>query len=153
MLATPDDPFQLSIAHCICGKECKVIPSKNFRGSPLDYSDNIHRVSSRMIDHFVCSESFIFQDVGSFVSHDEPQMSSLQYYLVVLTSLVVAICKAFWPKRKLPLPPGPPPDPVIGHLRHLLKANDENTCYQWHKQYGAVISMNHVSHSDNLLNR
>ena len=41
------------------------------------------------------------------------------------------------PKRKLPLPPSPPADPLIGHLRIFPKTNAEDLFCELGKTYGA----------------
>ncbi|KAF7424559.1 hypothetical protein PC9H_009866 [Pleurotus ostreatus] len=44
-----------------------------------------------------------------------------------------------WP---FPLPPGPPADPIIGHLRKVPPAHAEVTYLEWAKKYGEVIYLN-----------
>nr|BAL05150.1 cytochrome P450 [Phanerodontia chrysosporium] len=46
-------------------------------------------------------------------------------------------------RTRLPYPPGPPEDPIIGHLRQMPN-NDEaaEVWYRWAKQYGDVMSLN-----------
>lgn len=39
-------------------------------------------------------------------------------------------------KRSFPLPPGPPCDPFIGHLRLFMHGVEEETYDIWRKQYG-----------------
>ena len=46
----------------------------------------------------------------------------------------------FLKKQKLPLPPGPPGEPLIGHLRKL--PDDQNRAevfYEWSLKYGAEL--------------
>jgi len=61
---------------------------------------------------------------------------------IILWSIVI-ICIAIGLKRlasasrsKLSLPPGPPADPVIGHLRYIPSDNPEDKFSEWSKQYG-----------------
>ncbi|KAJ8520580.1 hypothetical protein ONZ45_g2645 [Pleurotus djamor] len=42
--------------------------------------------------------------------------------------------------RKLPLPPGPPTDPLIGHLRIFPTKDQEVVLYEWSRKYGDVMS-------------
>ncbi|KAK7041453.1 hypothetical protein VNI00_009319 [Paramarasmius palmivorus] len=42
-------------------------------------------------------------------------------------------------KPKAPLPPGPPADPVIGHLRIMPKENTAETFHEWTQKYGDVM--------------
>ncbi|KAJ8520724.1 hypothetical protein ONZ45_g2493 [Pleurotus djamor] len=43
-------------------------------------------------------------------------------------------------RPKVPLPPGPPSDPIIGHLRVFPTQDVEATLHEWSKQYGDVMS-------------
>ncbi|KAG5641232.1 hypothetical protein DXG03_005689, partial [Asterophora parasitica] len=38
-----------------------------------------------------------------------------------------------------PLPPGPPAEPIIGHLRKIPSEDQENQFYEWGKVYGDVM--------------
>lgn len=38
--------------------------------------------------------------------------------------------------KRLPLPPGPPADPLFGHLRLMPSENHELTFHEWSKKYG-----------------
>ncbi|KAG6915684.1 hypothetical protein DXG01_010412 [Tephrocybe rancida] len=42
-------------------------------------------------------------------------------------------------KHLQPLPPGPPADPIIGHLRKIPPANQATLFYEWGKIYGDVM--------------
>ncbi|KAJ8520726.1 hypothetical protein ONZ45_g2491 [Pleurotus djamor] len=42
--------------------------------------------------------------------------------------------------RNLPLPPGPPADPLIGHLRIFPTKDQEVILYEWSRKYGDVMS-------------
>ena len=42
-------------------------------------------------------------------------------------------------KNRLPYPPGPPADPVLGHLRIMPTENQEEVFHEWSKKYGDVI--------------
>ncbi|KAJ3570930.1 hypothetical protein NP233_g4088 [Leucocoprinus birnbaumii] len=42
-------------------------------------------------------------------------------------------------KRRRPLPPSPPGDPILGHIRHIPPENPEIRYTNWAKQYGDVI--------------
>ena len=42
--------------------------------------------------------------------------------------------------RRLPFPPGPSPDPVIGNLRHMGSGNLEFLFAKWGKEYGELFS-------------
>ena len=44
-------------------------------------------------------------------------------------------------RGKAPLPPGPPSDPLIGHLRQLIPPVNEDTYHEWHHRYGPVSSI------------
>ncbi|KAJ7278231.1 cytochrome P450 [Mycena rebaudengoi] len=42
-------------------------------------------------------------------------------------------------KRRSQLPPGPPRDPLIGHLRYLPSADSATVFHEWSKKYGDVM--------------
>jgi hypothetical protein len=42
-------------------------------------------------------------------------------------------------KPEAPLPPGPPADPVIGHLRIMPKENTAETFHEWTQKYGTFM--------------
>lgn len=39
---------------------------------------------------------------------------------------------------KPPLPPGPPPDPIIGHLRRMMRFDDDAMFHDLYRQYGRI---------------
>lgn len=56
-------------------------------------------------------------------------------------------------RHGLPLPPGPPGEPVIGHLRLVPTDNPENTYMQWSKKYGSdILSVNILGQPVIILN-
>jgi len=59
---------------------------------------------------------------------------------MLLSALVILAWWVFRQKldhrKRPPLPPGPPTDPIIGHLRKLPKENSENYFYKLSKDYG-----------------
>ncbi|GJE86824.1 cytochrome P450 [Phanerochaete sordida] len=50
------------------------------------------------------------------------------------------------------LPPGPPADPILGHLRTFPRDNHGKTFYEWSKQYGDVLHLNIFGKSVVVLN-
>ncbi len=44
-------------------------------------------------------------------------------------------------RRSLPLPPGPPGDPIIGHLRYIPAEAPAETFAEWSKTYGVPPSV------------
>lgn len=57
-------------------------------------------------------------------------------------STAVAICLLYYfignSAQRLPLPPGPPGDPIIGHLRSLPQEDEPGKAYhEWAKKYGS----------------
>ncbi|KAJ3545757.1 hypothetical protein NM688_g5589 [Phlebia brevispora] len=45
-------------------------------------------------------------------------------------------------KKKAPLPPGPPAEPLLGHLRIYPRADPQHQLRQWSKVYGDVMHFN-----------
>lgn len=48
-------------------------------------------------------------------------------------------------KSHPPLPPGPPADPIIGHLRLIPPDNQEKLFYEWGKIYGQSLFLERMS--------
>lgn len=53
--------------------------------------------------------------------------------LVVLYELIISRLR---PSASVPLPPGPPREPIIGNLRNFPKANFTEMFTNWKKEYG-----------------
>jgi hypothetical protein len=66
----------------------------------------------------------------------------------VLVSVAVAITIFFIRHvsqaygRKHTLPPGPPPDPIIGHLRQIPTSSPWLKFAEWCKTYGEIVYVN-----------
>ncbi|KAI0027606.1 cytochrome P450 monooxygenase [Vararia minispora EC-137] len=54
--------------------------------------------------------------------------------------------------RRLSLPPGPPPDPVLGNIRHMPFEQQEKAFADWSKVYGDVIYTQVLGRSMIILN-
>ncbi len=72
-----------------------------------------------------------------------PSSMSLALYFpwAIVFLLTWITLRALQRKEKAPLPPGPPSDPIIGHLRLLLRPQDDAVFYEWQKRYGMVFSL------------
>ncbi|KAF9463048.1 cytochrome P450 [Collybia nuda] len=55
-------------------------------------------------------------------------------------------------KKHIPFPPGPPADPLIGHLRIIPSNNQETFFYELGKKYGDIIYLNILGRSIVVLN-
>ncbi|KAF9460615.1 cytochrome P450 CYP621A2 [Collybia nuda] len=70
--------------------------------------------------------------------------------------LIGCICLYAYLKTKSirhpPLPPGPPADPIIGHLRLIPPDNQETLFYKWGKIYGDVMHLDLLGRSVIVLN-
>ncbi len=77
----------------------------------------------------------------AFPQSNHPQVSVV---MGALTRAFVLLAVAVWFKhrngRSLPLPPGPPGDPVIGHLRYIPAESLAETFAEWSKTYGTLSS-------------
>ncbi len=70
-----------------------------------------------------------------------PMSFTLSFPLIIVVLLAYAALRALQRSRKVPLPPGPPSDPIIGHLRLMLQPKDDAVFFEWHKLYGMVSPM------------
>ncbi|THU85429.1 cytochrome P450 [Dendrothele bispora CBS 962.96] len=74
-------------------------------------------------------------------------LSSGKWWLVILElvagcSLALLVTRlASRQNSKLPLPPGPPKEPILGHLRLMPSENQADVFHAWAKVYGAVIGL------------
>lgn len=68
----------------------------------------------------------------------------LQFLLLLSAALGLGISALFLihRSRRLPFPPGPPSDPIIGNLRQMGSGNLEFVFEKWGKEYGPI---NHAS--------
>jgi len=62
---------------------------------------------------------------------------SIILWLIAIIFIVLGLKRlASALRSKFPLPPGPPADPFIGHLRYIPSDNPEDKFSEWSKQYG-----------------
>jgi len=77
-------------------------------------------------------------------------------YLFVATVCIFILSKRFNASRsnpqRLPLPPGPDPDPIIGHARHIPTGTSWVTFYEWKKIYGDIIYLSALGQDIIVLN-
>ncbi|GBE81550.1 Multifunctional cytochrome P450 monooxygenase af510 [Sparassis crispa] len=64
---------------------------------------------------------------------------------VLLVAAVVLVLRR--PKRTVPLPPGPPADPLIGHLRKLPPIHHCEIFQKWAAEYGDMFYLNVLGQS------
>ncbi|ESK94311.1 cytochrome p450 [Moniliophthora roreri MCA 2997] len=58
-----------------------------------------------------------------------------------LTTLVVVLWKAIAAKRHPPYPPGPPSEPIIGHMRVIPAKDIGEHFHEWAKEYGEIMHL------------
>jgi len=68
--------------------------------------------------------------------HSGLSMSIILWFIAIICIVVGLKRLASASRSKFPLPPGPPADPFIGHLRHIPSDNPEDIFSKWSKQYG-----------------
>ncbi|KAF7378520.1 O-methylsterigmatocystin oxidoreductase [Mycena sanguinolenta] len=67
-------------------------------------------------------------------------MTLIQIILLMAgTSLIVYLWNLRTQRQHLNLPPGPPKDPVIGHLRYMPASQPAEVLHEWAKTYGDVM--------------
>ncbi|GJE86823.1 cytochrome P450 [Phanerochaete sordida] len=71
--------------------------------------------------------------------------------LLVVFGLLVAYRRLARAQRGK-LPPGPPADPILGHLRTFPRDNHGETFYEWSKRYGDVLHLDLLGKSIIVLN-
>ncbi|KAJ3492019.1 hypothetical protein NLI96_g265 [Meripilus lineatus] len=76
-------------------------------------------------------------------------MSIMLYATLLIASLTLSILYLRTKRRvhNTPLPPGPPPDPLIGHSRIIPTKDHPEIFYEWSKTYGDVMHLNALGHS------
>ncbi|KAF9456704.1 cytochrome P450 [Collybia nuda] len=76
--------------------------------------------------------------------------------MIPLVILLTFVALGAWVKSRSkkhpPLPPGPPGEPLIGHLRLIPPNNQETLFYEWGKKYGDVIYLQFLGRSIVVLN-
>jgi hypothetical protein len=58
-------------------------------------------------------------------------------YLLIALALACAFLYVFGRRQSLPYPPGPPSDPVIGHLKRIPAGDFPKQLVQWAREHGA----------------
>ncbi|KAI1261966.1 putative O-methylsterigmatocystin oxidoreductase [Xylariaceae sp. FL1019] len=94
-----------------------------------------------------------------------PLLKGLAIPLVAAFAIIITIwLRATRHRSKLPLPPGPPGEPLIGHLRVIPAQRPEYQYARWAKEYGSdilhfnvlgrsIIVLNSVESAQDLLNK
>ncbi|KAH9884384.1 putative cytochrome P450 oxidoreductase [Xylariomycetidae sp. FL2044] len=83
------------------------------------------------------------------------QLSSPHVYLVLVVAACVALLykRSVQPKRLLPLPPGPPSESLLGHLRVIPTDHPEYEYARWGKELNSdVLHLNVLGRSIVVLN-
>ncbi|KAF9440307.1 cytochrome P450 [Macrolepiota fuliginosa MF-IS2] len=72
-----------------------------------------------------------------------PGTRALAMETLIATLLLIALAWTISSRRRrtlgVPLPPSPPADPILGHLRYIPSQNPELQYTEWAKSYGDVI--------------
>ncbi|KAL0947285.1 hypothetical protein HGRIS_013405 [Hohenbuehelia grisea] len=66
---------------------------------------------------------------------------AVSLWLALGTVLVFVLLTVARPKQRIPLPPGPPSDPFIGHIRHIPPHDQGSKFHEWAKKFGDIISV------------
>lgn len=73
---------------------------------------------------------------------EQPHLTFLAISLLV-TGLFYSVHRSR--QKTSHLPPGPPPDPILGNVRHFPRTEWYNTFMVWQKQYGQIVSSSYHS--------
>jgi hypothetical protein len=57
----------------------------------------------------------------------------------VLLAISLALWRAYWKKNRLPLPPGPPAEPLLGHYRLIPDEAPFKQYAQWAEDYNSDV--------------
>ncbi|KAJ6443854.1 O-methylsterigmatocystin oxidoreductase [Purpureocillium lavendulum] len=68
-----------------------------------------------------------------------PGLALLAAAVLFLVAKAVAASRAWRRRPSLPLPPGPPGEPVLGHLRVVPAYGPEYTYMRWSREYGSDV--------------
>ncbi|KAF5376707.1 hypothetical protein D9615_007824 [Tricholomella constricta] len=60
----------------------------------------------------------------------------MSYFFISLVGAALFLWVKITAKGHPPLPPGPPAEPIIGHMRKIQPEDQENQFYEWGKIYG-----------------
>ncbi|OTB01703.1 hypothetical protein M426DRAFT_323208 [Hypoxylon sp. CI-4A] len=66
-------------------------------------------------------------------------MSNEIQYLALIVAAFIFLYYALIPSRRLPLPPGPSPLPIIGNLHQAPKSESWLKYYDWAREYGPIM--------------
>jgi hypothetical protein len=69
-------------------------------------------------------------------SHTPTFMSVGLYYFIAFAGAVVVLSLVQQRRRQSLLPPGPPGDPVVGHLLRMPSTDSALVFHQWSRTYG-----------------
>lgn len=78
-------------------------------------------------------------DLGPQIREKAATRAYIMIQALVAILLILFACSIALRHRrsfKLPLPPGPPSDPILGHLRYIPPENPELRYAEWAKVYG-----------------
>ncbi|GBE89499.1 Multifunctional cytochrome P450 monooxygenase af510 [Sparassis crispa] len=79
-------------------------------------------------------------------------MDSVTAYLCSCTVILALILIGRRHKSALPLPPGPPADPIIGHLRKFSFARQHELFREWATKYGDIFQLHILGRNIVVLN-
>lgn len=82
-------------------------------------------------------------------SFEPPHLAFLGISLLV-TGLFYTVHRSRQNQKKSHLPPGPPPDPILGNVRQFPRTEWHNTFTVWQKQYGQIVPFLVSYHSRRL---
>lgn len=79
-------------------------------------------------------------------------MDGYHAFLFSLAIILFYTIRAYTTQRNIPLPPGPPADPLIGHLRSIPTSDQHTFFYKLGQKYGDVIHLRILGKSLIVLN-
>ncbi|KAI0748969.1 cytochrome P450 [Irpex lacteus] len=136
----------LTMPTCLCAS-CAAIAWRPVRLHTTSFNVSTSAILNVLVYGGTCNSEGLSRDRALYCPHlgQEYLAASWPRYARFMEAVVLCALVARHISRKrhsLPLPPGPPADPLIGHLRAFPEPhNTAEVLHDWSLKYGDVISL------------